>query len=506
VSIFKPSRNYVNGKVTIDGDLDVSGNIEGVRRYLLDDSGTGLGYGGVVGETLTLYVDSLSGSDKNDGLTAPTALKTIKKCLERIPAGMEAWDVNGFEQSTMINVSSGTYVCPTEIQSNNTIFVGATSSVETSTNIVQVSASNADGLIVDITFPSGDYSEDALRGQWIRWGTNSTPQLNHGWIYANEAGSANVTRCYVCHHNGAASLPAGQIDLINSDVRFEIPEDKRAGKGFANFHFSVELQFENITFDGAPAVTEGAQLFLNGNQKVFFRNCKFGSDIASKFQLMQVSPGFALLIDCYMQPLKYVRSGAQGYLNLRSSVFDGRHDAGSNTEVSLTFDGTFNLKNELIFRDVSKGFTSQGGVSTYDTTNTTTCLRFMEFNGVSTCDNGVQVNTSAGDLFGGSIDLPDLYGKVSSNYGVIASGGASVYMGSLSSLDSVLGTNFVSADGGVSNIAQTKFMTTISGGNVPFTGYAEYYLASTAADWSGTPPTSLQEALDRIAAKITPIP
>ena len=126
MSIFKPSRNYVNGKVTIDGDLDVSGNIEGVRRYLLDDSGTGLGYGGVVGETLTLYVDSLSGSDKNDGLTAPTALKTIKKCLERIPAGMEAWDVNGFEQSTMINVSSGTYVCPTEIQSNNTIFVGAT--------------------------------------------------------------------------------------------------------------------------------------------------------------------------------------------------------------------------------------------------------------------------------------------------------------------------------------------------------------------------------------------
>jgi len=79
MSRYRPSRNDITGDATVDGDLDVTKNLEGVRRYLLDDEGDGLGYGGVVGETLTLYVDADSGNDKNDGLTSGSALKTIKK-------------------------------------------------------------------------------------------------------------------------------------------------------------------------------------------------------------------------------------------------------------------------------------------------------------------------------------------------------------------------------------------------------------------------------------------
>ena len=500
MSRYRPSRNDITGDATVDGDLDVTKNLEGVRRYLLDDEGDGLGYGGVVGETLTLYVDADSGNDKNDGLTSGSALKTIKKCLERIPSGMEAWDVNGIEQATTIIVASGTYVCPTEIQSNNTIFVGATSSVETAT-WVQVSASNVDGLIVDATFPSGDYAEDALRGQWIKWGNSGTTQNNHGWIYANESGSGGVTRCYICHFNGAGSSPAayGDIELVNSDVRFEVPEDKRAGRGFANFHYSVELQFENITFDGNPSVTSGAEFYLNGNQKVFFRNCKFGSDSSSDFKTIQTAQGFALFTNCYFQLKSYVRSGAQGYASLRSSVVDGRHGT---AEVAATFDGTFNLKNEIIFRDSTKGFTTEGGVSTYDNTSANTCLRFMVFNGSVNNSAGIQVNTAKADLYGGQIDLPDIYGAVSSDYGVTATGGASVYMGENSSLSSSLGINYVSADGGTSNVAQTKYLTSISGGNVPLLGYETAYSASNPADWAAPAPDNAQDAIDRIATAV----
>ena len=49
MSRYRPSRSRISGDSTIDGDLDVSKNIEGVRRYLLDDGGDGLGYGGEVG-------------------------------------------------------------------------------------------------------------------------------------------------------------------------------------------------------------------------------------------------------------------------------------------------------------------------------------------------------------------------------------------------------------------------------------------------------------------------
>jgi hypothetical protein len=507
LSRYRPSRNSVSGDSTLDGDVTVSGsldvtkNLEGVRRYLLDDEGDGLGYGGVVGEILTLYVDDTSGNDKNDGLTSGSALKTIKKCIERAPSGMEAWDVNGLEQAITVIVASGTYVCPTEIQSNNTVFVGATASVESASTWVQVSASNADGLIVDADFPSGDYAEDTLRGQWIKWGNSGTPQNNHGWIYANESGSGGTTRCYICHHNGAGSSPAayGDIELINSDVRFEIPEDKRVGRGFANFHYSVELQFENITFDGNPAVTAGGELYLNGNQKVFFRNCKFGSDVSSNFKTIQSAQGFGLFTDCYFQLKQYIRSGAQGYTSLRSSVVDGRYGTG---QLAATFDGTFNLKNEIIFRDSTKGFTTEGGVSTYDNTSANTCMRFMLFNGVVNNSNGIQANTEKADLFGGQIDLPDLYGAVSSNYGITATGGANVYMGENSSLSSSLGINYVSADGGTSNVAQTKFLTSVSGGNVPFLGYETSYSASAPSDWTAPAPDNAQDAIDRLAAAV----
>ena len=129
----------------------------------------------------------------------------------------------------------------------------------------------------------------------------------------------------------------------------------------------------------------------------------------------------------------------------------------------------------------------------------------MLFNGVVNNSNGIQVNTEKADLFGGQIDLPDLYGAVSSNYGITATGGANVYMGESSSLSSSLGINYVSADGGTSNVAQTKFLTSVSGGNVPFLGYETSYSASAPALWAAPAPDNAQDAIDRLAAAVEPL-
>lgn len=517
MSRYKPSRNYVSGKVVfeggpveISGNLDVTENLEGIRRYLLDDHGDGLGYGGEVGETWVIYIDADAGSDLNDGLTAATALKTVKKSIERIPTGIERYDPQGLEQAVTVNVASGTYVFPTEMEGvYNTHYLGATSSFDTATIHAIVSGTDETGLIVDATF-SKEYDEDELRATMIHWGDPLVTGLGskNGWIYANESGSGGITRCYICHRGGATYADALPITLVRSDVTFEAPENPpQVGYTDAHIQFSSELTFQYITFDGAPTASpRGSSLFAGANQKVIFTYCKFGRDNDPQFLKLQINQGFALIVGGYFQPLDKSKAGlsigSQGYANTRACVIDGRY-AGSNAGARVTLDGTISPNKEIIFRDADFGFATQGGVSTWDKGSTSDhCLRFVEFTGSATCVNGVRANTDASDQYGGILDLPNLYGRVSADYGVTAINGAQVYMGADSALTSALGVNFVSADGGTSNVSQTQYLTTISGGNVPFTGYETIYSASTPGDWAAPAPSSSQGAIDRLASAV----
>ena len=519
MSRYRPSRNYVSGDSELDGDVTVSGsldvtkNLDGIRRYLLDDAGDGLGWGGEVGETWTIYIDSNSGNDLNDGLTAATALKTVKKSIERIPTGIERYDSQGLEQAVTVHVASGTYVFPTEMEGvYNTQYLGATSSFDSATVHTTISGTDETGLIVDATF-SKEYDEDELRATMIHWGDPAVIGLGakNGWIYANESGSGGITRCYICHRDGATYTDANPIKLVRSDVTFEIPEvPPHVGYTDTSVQFNSELTFQYITFDGAvTASPKGSSIYAGANQKATFTYCKFGRDNDPQFLKLQVNQGFTLIVGGYIQPLNKNKAGlsigAQGYANTRACVIDGRY-AGSNAGARVTLDGIISPNQEIIFRDADFGFATQGGVSTWDKGSTSPhCLRFVEFTGSATCINGVRANTDAADQYGGVLDLPHLYGRVSADYGVTAINGAQVHMGAESALTSALGINFVSADGGISNVSQTQYLTTISGGNVPFTGYETIYSASTPGDWIAPAPSSSQEAIDRIAALVESI-
>ena len=498
MSRYRPSRTSVSGDstldgdVTVDGDLDVTKNLEGVRRYLLDDGGDGLGWGGEVGETWDIYVNSSAGSDLNDGLSAAKPLKTLKKVLERIPTGIELYDSGGVLQAVSVHTTAGDYTLPLNFQAHNTAFYGATSSVDSGT-WVTVSSSNADGSIIDATLV-GTYAADELRGSLLEIGDNSFLPFRKAWIYANEATSGPTTRLSIAYSQGPANLPSTLTLTIKSlDTRFIIPPDAvNVNTSDPSIHYSSELTFWDINFDADPAAGPGTTLYNKCVQKVVYNGCKFGAP-GSILKALHTNFGRISVTTCYSQMTTALLGGVQGSLYVESSVLDGK-----NQLIKALSAGALIVQGEVVFREANG--LQVNGTTTYDTTPA--IFRFLEVTGTVTCPSAISVNTLASDYYGAVVDLPEMYGAITGQYAVEARDGARVYYNPASSLSSSLGINMVSADGGISNVSTLSNLTFISGASPPFTGYEVQYSATTPGDWAAPAPTSSQGAIDRLAAAV----
>jgi len=492
MSRYRPSRSRISGDSTIDGDLDVSKNIEGVRRYLLDDGGDGLGYGGEVGETLNLYVDSSSGSDKSDGLTSGSALKTLKKVLERIPTGIELYDSGGTYQAVSIYCAPGDYTLPLNFQAHNAIFYGATSSLDNGT-WTTVSSSKADGSIIDAAL-GNTYAEDDLRGTPIEIGDSGFLPFRKAWVYANEATSGPTTRLYIAHSQGPASLPGtNTLSIKGLGTKFVIPPDAVNGStSDPSVHFSSELTFWDIEFDADPAAGAGTTLYNKCVQKIVYSGCKFGAP-GSILKALSANFGRVNITTCYSQMTAALNGGTQGALYIKSTVMDG-----SNQLIKALSAGSLIVQGEVVFRE-SDGI-QVNGTTAYD--SNAALFRFFEFTGSTTCPRAVGVNTIASDYYDGAVDLPEMYGAITGDYAVEAANGARVFYNPDSSLSSSLGINVVSADGGTSNISTMPDLTFISGANPPFKEYEIRYSPGTPGDWAATAPDASQGAIDRLATAV----
>ena len=298
----------------VTGTLWVSGAIGSHRPWLGINSGSGLGVGGVAEENTTpfiFYVDSGSmGSDYNDGLSAATPLKTIKKALELSPWNVEhSYGIDpetpNWGGGTQINIASGTYNWPTSIYGANELrIMGTTSSFDSMVgNWTVVSSSRPDGSIVDATF-SNTYSEDELKGTFIQLSSSLEPV---GWIYANEASDGSVTRIYFVCDDGPENLPDNDsfLRLVNLDTKLEpnqyVIESKVSDSiNFAihNVHFRTpeNLLPHHGTFNRAFLA------FRHSNSSV--KNCKFGNDHAvsyNAFSKVSVAHGTTSFQSCYFR-------------------------------------------------------------------------------------------------------------------------------------------------------------------------------------------------------------
>ena len=508
----------------LTGSMWVSGNIGSHRPWLGNDSGSGLGVGGEqqpvqsIGPYFTFYVDPIAGSDYNNGETVGTALKTVKKACELVPMALEDkyggidcdyndW-MNCAGASAVVYCLSGTHVWPSTMWGQNfTRFVGATSSLGSMTSPAWtvISASKADGSIIEASFLPATYAEDELRGTFVHLsGAQET-----GWIYANESSSmpSGATRLYIAKGSyglvgpeyflSGDGLVSSSLELINFDTKFQ---SHRYFDTHQISHGNYPA-FKNIHFVNSSSTNEATFTIANCHNVVLYAN-KWGdhNDPNNAFVRFHVVDSEVFLRDSYFAfgdpdtPSKLAHRSlsvdTNGFLAIeRACVIDkGR---------LTTFMDTSRLyiNSEVVFRDVTSSLWSNAdklapvvhkGPSTINCHTARGIFRFLEFTGSTTCWKGVESNRQSKASYGGTMELPLMYGAVESEYSVIAQDGVRVQINPNSSVSSSLGINKFSADGGLSETAQDNYFTMITGtvdiaGSLPLeaTGFVQYATGST---------------------------
>ena len=464
-------------------------NYGSYRPFLGPDTGsTGLGWGGIPNQTFAFYVNSASGDDRYDGTSETTAFRTIQKALEVAPWGVNQSPEVEMEKAINIYVASGTHAMPNSMYGvNNTTFVGVTSSLDTMTSPewTTISASAEDGSIIEAVF-GNTYDEDELRGALVEWDASSAFS-GQGWIYANESSSApgGETRLYIAP--GGLSTPgmptdSSSLKIVSLDTKFELQPKSDTNTGmWSLINYSAETFFKSIHFTAHPQLNQ-ARLLFQGVYKAAMRTCKFGipSDASTgRFTSVMAGESRLGLYTCYSHGAQAYQ-GIAGVLSLHNgNVFDScalgifQNPA----QGRLLFNG------EQVFRDCTLGLKAQG--PSQIGANANGLMRFVVFTGSVSCTDAIQSNVDAA-RGGGILSLPPLFGSVTGDYAFTTRRGANVSIHPDSGITSSLGINKFSADGGLTETAQTNYLTMISGtegeaGSLPLeaTGFVQYATGST---------------------------
>ena len=273
----------------------------------------------------------------------------------------------------------------------------------------------------------------------------------------------------------------------------------------------VNFNLQNLHFRTPETSSLGATAFnraqlnlVNGGYSA--RNCKFGNDPTvnyNAFSKVFVGRGaIASFNNCYFR-LKARDTGSINkldrslYAAAGSTVYMGGGNTLVGTRILVATQGTpdLRLNGEVVFRDVyDSDWDNTGPYGCIDHrgpsrifSNAKGVLRFFEFTGSTTCDEAVRSNMINDWLQGGTMTLPEMYGSVNSEYGVITRRACNVQVHPSSSLSSSLGINKFSADGGLTLCAQANDLTMITGtlgkpvGSFPFleaTGFVQYNTGS----------------------------
>ena len=402
------------------------------------------------------YVDSTTGSDIDGTGTLASPYKTITRVLQDI--GVNNYSVISGVPSKRININ-GTVALPGNFNNVNSVEVRSTSVTSTLTATIAnvVSASSSGGIILDVTGPVGA-TLNSLKGTPILW-TSGPANTARGWIYRNDATDTYVagqTRIYVSQ-NGTNSV---SVPVVGNTLDFRAYsgtiQGLLASPGITN---CFGTSFTDVNFVGEGLLTT---LVCSTTAQVSFNNCKVSA-------MRGLNAGFSgrlVFLNCYIitQPFEGLftaYNNAQANVG-RGTVFDGTL-AGVQNFIGVSVDSDLAYTGQTVFTGISGIRIDGSNVTPSGTMNAHVSFYF------DNATNGVVINTNGRER-GGVGFLPNLYGTVSSNYAVVASGGANFRLGPNSSITSALGVNFVSADGGTTNVAEASDGTYIQGGS-PSVGF-----------------------------------
>ena len=405
--------------------------------------------------TNEVFVETTGSDTTGDGLSVGTAFATISKAIQMIGT------LN--DSTVTIRLGSGTFTMPDLLSEQNwTTFLGTTSVSESRTISTVDTLSDADGIA--LTIDGGPFVTDALRGQMVQW-TSGAANNDFGWIYRNTGNQIFVTN--EDPDNLPAIVATDTLDFITLDTTLEYT-------GTPVIQNSVQLNVQKCNVaDDAP---NGRVLFVLSTDKIEYRYCNWtmarpqvGGYGRAHFWCNYIGTKGATNRGCL--------AGVNGaFIQLeRGTVIDcGLNTSAANKRfIQFAAGANVSYKGQLVVRQIddAKGvqcdgveWLATGGLGAHDT------WRFETEGVTASCIAGFVVNTT-GEGIGGTAQLPNLQGEVTSAYCISAQDGAYIKLGNTSSCTTSSVLNAVSADNGVSAISEASDGTIIFGGDPVSSGF-----------------------------------
>lgn len=389
----------------------------------------------------TLFVNTDTGNDDNDGSSAGQAVATLARALQFCPV----WPT----QTRVIEIDGA---APADLPSTtallNRITLRGTRGAVTAGTITGIGAtSRAAGLQVTTSLGAltvGDlveFTSGALAGEF-------------GRVYAVSGAISFITQSTL---TWIAPAPGDTFEVIPTPTEIRAP-----ATGAPALTSSHQLRFEDLRFtDAAPDTVLGL-----ATDSIVFDRCRL-----ELRTLIAGRGGSVALNTCFVENtgnafnlrgLVQVPTG--GVLTLtRGTVITGSAASSSAVaHISLITEGVLEVVGEVVADQLGdEGVLCLGAevVAKRDTIGPEPTWRFVA------CDQGWRFNPGT-EAVGGSADLPDTFGAVTAggSFVVAAQRGAYVTLGAGSSCSSASGVNAVSADGGASASAVNADQTRIAGG------------------------------------------
>jgi hypothetical protein len=425
-----------------------------------------------------LYVNSVTGSDATGDGTVGNPYATFYRAYADLPT-------NPIEIRTVFLQGAGPYesgaINITEL--NNVTIRGDDPVVDDTRTITSIGASSeANGLV--LTDADAAMVPDEHRGKLIQF-TDGPMANTYGTIASNTAQTVTVISGSTAF---SYPLPAvtNSYQILDWVTVFTPSVD---GINLLQIGASTFCTFQSLRLGPAPSF-----ISVQDSASVSFVRCRFEMSSTNAIDAGSMSLDTCSVANTGNGSLSRGMVGAviNSTISLRFGTFvDGVSQlAASVAYVSVLGGSLVRTEGEIGFRELGNSMVVLGGASTSEAVDRIPPINRFDIWRFFDCDDPIQVF----DLT--MADLPDLYGALpTATEAVTVTGGAFARLGSNSNLTTATNPNAVSVDGSTTSARGTEGSVAINGDPA----YQEYTPA-VPGNWAGPAPTTLAEALDRLAA------
>ena len=391
-----------------------------------------------------------AGSDSTGDGSVSLPFLTIDRALQFIGLNNPA--------NVTLAFGAGTFTMPPVLTNMyNITFTGtvSTSVTDVSLPVASITTQTNTGQLVFTITRGVALANDAWRGRIISFanaGAGPTT-LTRAWVYRNVG---NTLYCTVSTNIAASPLTTSStISLLSLDTTLRY---LAANNSITNSS-AVQVTGCQITGDAL-----GRVMFFVSTDKWQFNDCYFA---INRPQIGQA--GGAFFFRCYLNNLGDTTEGILSVVrggNCRlgqGTVIDTQNAATNEKFVRVAQDAKFSFDGPVVMRGMEVGFKVEGAaIFTENGVDVLDVILFENGSGTVSNTKAFTINTN-GEGSGGTQSLPLLSGAITGNYAVESTNDSFCRYTSTSTLVTALGTNYVSADAGVTTSSQASDATSIKG-------------------------------------------